>query len=398
MAIMKQLNICNLYIFIWVLYMFHWQEVGAAFPLLDSLSNVFLGFNLLISIYYSFIFWVKYKQNAIFKCINLLILSFVIYGFFSILERDYVGIGGRHINSGTYLIGALRTFLPIYTCFIFTTLGYITEKTIRLWSWVFFAQCIYIYFVSRFVIFGLNYGDFGELITNNTAYLFVSAFPLIYFHKNKPIIQYVLIAILLFFTITSIKRGAILIVTIATFYFFMHTLKKATFKIKLLTVVVLLALVYAGIDVVADLYENSDTFQHRVETTFEGNSSGRDKIASILFNIYINSDIIHLILGYGADGTLDVLAYAHNDWLEMLFDQGIWGLLLFFSFWILLFEQWKKQEVNKNSLAFFLGLWLICNFTRTFFSMWYSMANIMVTMPLGYYFATLDSEKRKLLK
>ncbi len=48
-----------------------------------------------------------------------------------------------------------------------------------------------------------------------------------------------------------------------------------------------------------------------------------------------------------------------------------------------------KQEINKNSLAFFLGLWIICNFTRTLFSMWYSMANIMVTMPLGYYFATL---------
>ena len=378
--------------------MFHWQDVGAAFPLLDSLSNVFLGFNLLISIYYSFVFWSKYKQNEIFKCINILILSFVIYGLFSIVERDYVGIGGRHINSGTYLIGALRTFLPIYTCFVFTTLGYITEKTIRLWSWAFFVQCIYIYFVSRSVYLGLDTSDFGELRTNNTAYLFVSVFPLVYFHKNNTLIQYILIAILLFFTITSIKRGAILIVTLATFYFFMHTLKKSTFKIKLLTVAALLTIVFAGIDVVTNLYENSDTLQHRIEATLSGDTSGRDKIANHLLEIYTNSDIRHLIFGFGADGTLGYGKYAHDDWLEMLFDQGIWGLLLFLSFWILLFKHWKTQEKNKTNLAFFLGLWLICNFTRTFFSMWYSMANIMVTMPLGYYFATLDSEKRKLLK
>ena len=394
----KLLNICNLYIFIWVLYIFHWQDVGQAFPLLDSLSNVFLGFNLLISIYYSLVFWLKYKQNAIFKSINILILSFVIYGLFSIVERDYVGIGGMHINSGTYLIGALRTFLPIYTCFVFTKLGYITEKTIRLWSWVFFAQCIYIYFVSRFVTLGLNSGDFGELRTNNTAYLFVSAFPLIYFHKDNPIIQYILIAIILLLTIAGLKRGAILIVFLATLYFFKHTLNESSIKIKLLSITVLLIFIVQGINIVTNLYENSDVFQHRIESTLEGNTSRRDIIAMHLLEIYTNSDIRHLIFGFGADGTLGYGSYAHNDWLEMLFDQGIWGLLLFFSFWILLFKQWKKQEINKNSLAFFLGLWLICNSTRTLFSMWYSMANIMVTMPLGYYFANLYSEKRKLLK
>lgn len=398
MAIFKQLNICNLYIFIWVLYMFHWQDVGAAFPLLESLSNVFLGFNLLISIYYSLVFWLKYKQNAIFKSINILILSFVIYGLFSIVERDYVGIGGRHINSGTYLIGALRTFLPIYTCFVFTTLGYITDKTIRLWSWAFFVQCIYIYFVSRSVYLGIDTGDFEELRTNNTAYLFVSVFPLIYFHKNKPLIQYILIAIILFFTITGLKRGAILIVTLATLYFFMHTLKTSTFKIKLLTVAVLLVVVFGGIDVVTNLYENSDTFRYRVESTLEGNVSHRDQIARNLLEIYSNSDIRHLLFGFGADGTLGYGNYAHNDWLEILFDQGIWGLTIFICFWFVFLKHWRNQIVEKNDFAFFLGLWIICNLTRTFFSMWYSMANIMVTLPLGYYIATLDSRKRTLLK
>lgn len=396
MAIFKQLNICNLYIFIWVLYIFHWQDVGKAFPLLDSLSNVFLGFNLVISIFYSILFWNRYRQNTLFRCINIILFSFVLYGIYSILNREKIGIYGMEIQSGTYLIGALRTFLPIYTCYVFTKLGYITEKTIRLWSWVFFVQCVFIYFVSRSVYLGLDTSDFGELRTNNTAYLFVSVFPLIYFHKNNTLIQYILIAILLFFTITGIKRGAILVVTLATLYFFMHTLKTSTFKIKLLTVAVLLVLVFAGIDVVTNLYENSDTFQYRIEATLSGDTSGRDQIANNLINIYMNSDIRHLIFGFGADGTLSYGNYAHNDWLEMLFDQGIWGFTLYLFFWLIILKYWKSHSKSKSNLAFFLGLWIICNFTKTFFSMWYSMANIYVTMPLGYYLATLDIKNIKI--
>jgi len=373
-----------------MLYIFHWQDVGKAFPLLEALSNAFLGINLLISIYFTFVFWLKFKQSTVFKCINLLLFIFVMYGILSIATRDYVVcVDGSRIKSGTYLISFLRSFLPIYTFFVFTILGYITEKTIRLWSWVFFAQCIYIYFVSRSVYLGLNSSDFGELLTNNTAYLFVSAFPLIYFHKNRPVVQYILIALLLFFTITGLKRGAILIIVLATLYFFMHTLRKASVKIKVLSIVALLLIVFSGLNVVSDLYENSATFQHRIESTLAGNSSGRDKIAAHLLGIYSNSDIINLVFGFGADGTLKYGNYAHNDWIEILFDQGILGLTIFLSFWFIMYKYWRKQVKRNSDMAFFLGLWLICNFSRTTFSMWYSMANIMVTMPLGYYFATI---------
>lgn len=391
----EYLNICNLYIFIWVLYIFHWQNVGNAFPLLEAMSNEFLGINLIISIYYTLVFMSKYKQNAIFKSINILLISFIIYGIVSIVGRDFISKNGTRIDSGTYLIGALRTFLPIYTCFVFTKLGYITEKTIRFWSWIFFVQCIYIFFISRFVYLGIESGDFAEIRTNNTAYLFVSVFPLIYFHKNRPIIQYILIAIALFLAIMSVKRGAVLIVALATLYFFMHTLKNASGKIKLLSIVALFVLLVLGIDIVENLYENSNVFQHRVESTLEGNTSSRDVIAKELLNIYWNSDIGHIILGFGADGTLDFFTFAHNDWLEMLFDQGILGFVLYLCFWTIILKHWKNQSVSKNNLVFFLGLWIICNLTRTFFSMWYSVANIYVTMPFGYYLAYIYMDKQK---
>ena len=398
MEIKKYLNICNLYLFIWALYMFHWQEVGPAFPVLNSLSNVFLGFNLLLSIYFSFVFLTKYRQKPLYKTLNLLLASLVIYGFFSYIERDYVGINGVKIKSGTYMIAALRTFLPIYTCFIFTKLGYITSKTIRFWFFIFFIQSINIYIISRSVDLGLEMYDLDQMRTNNRGYLFVSLFPLLFFFKEKPVFQYVCITIMLFLTIISVKRGAILTISLATICFFLHQFSKVSYSKKILAVFVFAILIIQGSNFVENLYESSNVFQTRYESTMEGSSSGRDVIAANLLEIYLSSDIRHVIFGFGADGTLGFGLYAHNDWLEILFNQGIVGLVLYFFFWFQLLRLWRKGRKNGQDINFLMTMWLLCNFPKSLFSMWYSMANIIITMPLGYYLAKKYSENRKLLK
>ena len=144
----KIFNICNIYIFIWILYMFHWQNLGSLFPALDSISNLLLAINLAISIYYSFVFWNKYKQVPIFISINILLISMIIYGILSLIGFNLIDTfmhKEADINSGTYLISALRTFLPIYTFYIFTKKGYITEKYISNLVWIFLPLCIFIF-------------------------------------------------------------------------------------------------------------------------------------------------------------------------------------------------------------------------------------------------------------
>lgn len=389
-------NICTLYIFLWVLYFFHWQEVGEAFPILNSLSNLFLGINLLISIYYFVHFLTTYKQTPLFKALNILLISLVMYGFFSYFERDYVGINGVKIKSATYMIGALRTFLPIYACIMFTKLGYINEKVIRLWFWVFFVQSIIIFFISRVVDLGLDMYNMDDLRTNNRGYLFVNLFPLLAFFKEKSWLQYVSIAFMLILTIISVKRGAILIISLATIYFILHQFKKVSYSKKFAILIVFSIIVVQTTSFVENLYANSSVFQNRFESTMEGNSSGRDRIAKNLIEIYSSSDIRHLLFGFGADETLSYGLYAHNDWLEILFNQGIIGFVLYFLFWINLFLLWKKEK--DGDLRFLMALWLLCNIPKSMFSMWYSMANIFVTIPLGYYLAKKCTCDRRLFK
>ena len=193
----------------------------------------------------------------------------------------------------------------------------------------------------------------------------------------------------MFFTVLSIKRGAILVSSLAFIYMLLFALKNSSPSKKIATLVLFIALVGYGSIVIERMYENSVVFQHRVEHTLEGRTSGRDEIAENLLNIYLNSNILHLLFGYGADGTLKVGNYAHNDWLEMLFDQGVLGFVAYFIFWISVFRLWRREMIKKSDLGLFIGLIFICSFTKTLFSMWYSMANIFITMPLGYCLAQI---------
>ena len=377
--ISKYLNICNFYIAFWLLYNIHWNSVGEFFPRINALSNLFLAINLVISIYCTIKVLQKFMSIPLLKVTSCLVTLFVIYGVFSLFEGSSPVRGT--IDRGTYLIGALRTFLPIYTFFLFSKMGYITEKSIRIWFWVFLAQTLFIFMLFRDAM-GLE--EMDEMRTNNRGYLFVYLFPYLFFFREKPIIQYILIALFMIGALFSLKRGAILCTALAVSFFFWIQMAHLSVKRKALVLIIFFVFLVYGTRLVVHMYENSIVFQHRVENTLDGNTSGRDVIADNLLEIYSNSNIFHVIFGFGADGTLHYGNYAHNDWLEMLFDQGLVGFFVYLSFWFIFFSLWRKEVQRKSSIAFFLGLLFICNFPKTLFSMWYSNANMFITMLLGY--------------
>lgn len=376
----KIFNICNLYIIIWLLYNFHWNDVGDVFPIMESLSNIFLAINLGISLLCTFIVIFKYPSNSFRRNTSILLFLFVVYGLLHLLFDNDIMI--RNINKGSYLIGAMRTFLPIYTFFLFTKLGYLTEDLIKFWVWIFLIETIIIY-----LSFGgyLENDDIYELGTNNRGYLFVSLLPLIYFYRNKPWVQYVLLSILIAFTVYSMKRGAILTTLLCSIFFFWDKTKNVHTSKKILVLTIFMILVGIGSQLIEVLYSQSDFFQKRVSDTLEGNSSNRDLIVSSLLSKYANGNPLSWLFGFGANATIrDIGIEAHNDWVEVLYNQGLLGFCAFINFWIVWFLLWRKQESNNTELSLLVGLLFLSNFPRTLFSMWYSNANMFVTLPLGF--------------
>ena len=385
----KFINICNIYIFIWLLYNFHWNDVDETFPILDSLSNVFLAINLGISLFCTFEVIFRYPSNSFRRNTSILLSLFVIYGIFHLLFDNNIG----DINKGAYLIGALRTFLPIYTFFLFTKLGYLTEDLIKLWVWVFLLESIVIYFS-----FGgyLKNDDLYELSTNNRGYLFVSLLPFIYFYRNRPWLQYVFLSIIIAFTVYSMKRGAILIILLCSVFFFWNKTKNVPISQKILVLAIFLILAVTGSQLIEVLYYQSDFFQKRISDTLEGNSSNRDIIVSNLLNKYANGNLLSWLFGFGANATIrDIGIEAHNDWIEVLYNQGLLGFCAFLNFWLVWFLLWRRQDYNHSELSLLIGLLFLSSFPRTLYSMWYSSANMFVTLPLGFCLAHIYSNSPK---
>lgn len=386
----KLFNISNLYIIVWLLYNFHWNDVGAQYPVLEILSSVFLAINLVISLVCTYIVISKYKSNDFFRYSNVVLVLFVIYGTSHILfDTDF-----NNIDKGSYLIGSLRTFLPIYTFFLFTKLGYITEGAIKFWFWIFLAETILIYLSYRVV---LDVGGMDELRTNNRGYLFVTLLPFLYFFRNKSWLQYIIMSLIVAFTVFSIKRGAILVAALTTIYFFWKKFSNVAISKKIIVLISFSILLSIGSHFAEGLYNNSDVFQRRVESTLEGDTSNRDIIVLNLLDKYSNGNIFNILFGFGADSTLKEGLFAHNDWVEVLYNQGLLGLFFYFCLWLVWFKIWRKQESMHTELSLLIGLIFVSNFPKTFYSMWYSNANMFVTLPIGYFLALLYQEKKKIV-
>ena len=254
---------------------------------------------------------------------------------------------------------------------------------------LYFILSLYFYDQNQYLRFG---EEADELFTNNTGYLFATLFPFVYFFKKNQIIQYVILAILFIFTILAIKRGAILVALVCILCFIINQFKsnKKTRFPKLYTFFLVTIFIVIIAKFSYDTYVESDSFQYRIEQTLRGNDSLRGELRREMLDAFIlNSNFIRTFFGFGADGTLKIAPnYAHNDWLEMLIDQGFIGLLSYFLFWISFLSTWKKFD--RLSVEYrIIEMIIYSGIIRTFFSMWYSNTNIFVALPLGFCLAQL---------
>ena len=388
-------NICNIYLLIWVLYAFHWHMTGR-FPLVEKFSNALLGLNLVVSIYYFFYVHIKYYLPKVLYALDFLLGLLVIYGICSIMFGGDIVIkfSGSRINNASFLIGALRSFLPFYAFYAFSLRGWLSEKSVKIWGAIIMLQYLFIFTrSSRAMAWGLgNY-------VSGSAYLFSTMFPYVFLLKGRKIWGFAGVAFISLMVLFGVKRGAILIAVLFILYYIWMNFKNSTSVMsKVGVLVVVSAFLFVGVKYVSDFYERSSYFQRRVEQTEEGGASGRDQIASNIWRVYsTESNIWQMLFGYGADGSLKVgVNYAHNDWLEVLIDMGLVGFVAYLVFWISLILQWKRLKYNRLMYAI-LGGAIVVMLPRSMFSMLFSNLEVSISMLMSYVLA-LSWQKQNLLE
>ena len=234
----------------------------------------------------------------------------------------------------------------------------------------------------------------GDETTVNASTIFLMLLPLLFCVKKR-VVSLVLFCVCLFFLIAGAKRGNILAAVIPSILFLWMLFKenkKNVFKISVLIIAVAAIAVWAK-----DLILSNDYLLRRYEQTLEGNTSGRDVIYSTMWNMWYGTDnIVNLLFGYGYNGTFlysPMHTFAHNDWLEILVDFGLLGVLLYAALFISFVRLCSKLDKGYPRIVCLaiVSIW----FMKTLYSMGFSDESLaLMAIPFGCLYSGYFNDRR----
>lgn len=235
-------------------------------------------------------------------------------------------------------------------------------------------KILYVYMLSGLALFILFiYSFFGlsriQGIYKSTCYYTCCMFPFYMLAKNN-IYKFLGIAICLVPSILVAKRGPFIGITAAVVAYYILSMKESVNKSKLIisTAIVLVLVNYALKNLDTDLLE-------RIATMDEDQGSGRLDIFSAVISAISNNTFFEHLFGHGVykqyatQGDLS----AHNDFLEMYWNYGLLGFVMYISLIVKLFKIDKlyhryKLESRPAFFASLLQFVLMSLFTNMIFA------------------------------
>ena len=376
-----------LYIFLWTVYSLQ----GTLYSHGSVISVASLALVMVLSIYYYCYVNVRYKLPAPLKILSVLVGIWTLYGLEPILSRN--GQSAFLVQPFSYLKSIYMSLLPVYAFYFFTKKGIITEDSLRRLFMLFLVLAIFSFYDYRATALNAVVGD-REEVTNNAGYVVVSLLPLIPVFWRRPFWQYTLLGICLVFVLIGMKRGAIIAGALSAIWIISNSFRQARsvgkrkrWRNVLVRVVATIAVVSVVVYAIQYMLTTSDYFNWRLENTIEGNYSGREVMYDAYFNWFMSQDgVLRILFGNGANATLRYFSnFAHNDWLELLIDNGVIVTLLYAAYWLTMIAMLLRGKYGSTPMLM-LGCFVIIYLLKTVVSMSYNSTTVYAACAIGYVF------------
>lgn len=385
-----QLNFANFYVLLLVFnaYSHLIGEDGIFITQIISIINILVSFYCIIKLNNS-----RYRNSYI-KLLKRLLILFSVYGIWLIITNDVqiTSVSGYiKVKSYWYLMEIYSSILPIFSIYYFSIKNYFRKETLVVWLFIFMLLIPIIFIKSAESIGNDITSIFTTNRTSNIGYAFVAIIPAISLFNNKLIYQFLIFAYCMAFTLICMKRGPIIICLLCLIVFVYYKIKNVSLDKRIIIFVFLSILLYVSISFIMELVGNNAYFMSRIEDTIEGGTSGRDSIYSILIDYYFHkANIFQQLFGLGAYGTLKISHnLAHNDWLEILIGQGLFGVLLYTNYWLCFYKKIKRNRINQE-VYLAMTLFFIIYSLKTLFSMSINDIYVFSSLFFSYYLAQSD--------
>lgn len=286
-------------------------------------------------------------------------------------------------GSGNFFTTLLQS---TFWCWIYYVANVIChDKNLSFGNYDKFTLALAIAFALAFFIHHRTSASDSELEGDNSVFFVLLMIPWISLVSNNSK-RWLATILIVLCSIVSLKRSAIIIglSSSALIYFrdFLWRRKKSVATLFGAVIIVMLA-----VGIMYTQSETIDKVSQRFEQVEDDGGSGRDVIYADVINRYEQGSIIQKVFGRGfdsvrRDSTFFVPVSAHNDFLEVLYDFGIIGFVIYVMIHLSLIK-WNIRLVRQRSpLGFPVMISYVCFIVM-------SMVSHLVLYPT--YFAILVS-------
>ena len=339
-----------------------------------KLSGIYL---LLFNLFCSFCV-IQRKQHSILFAVILAFAGWVFF-LWLISVKGYTVLGEK-VSTFSMVQHIVIVVTSLFSFYYISNGGHF--KKIVLMAFTMIIAALYVYNILHFDVTTLGEGEFNFASANNKAYSLVALFPFLLLFWNKKWLMIILMVASLVFIVFCLKRGAMLCIAaylIVTFYMIIK-LNKRRHKYQLLTKIIIAIIIGAFVYAFIDTYNENEFLQKR----FDHGSEGREAIYTKIFTGIVNSNLLEMVIGHGPLSTVTVAGnYAHNDWLEVIYDFGIPGIILFVLIPVAMFRFYKRYTLEEELAGILICVLYIV--LRSSFSMCiYELDSLLTFGYMGY--------------
>ncbi len=230
------------------------------------------------------------------------------------------------------------------------------------------AAFILIAAMARFYNSGANLEDKGAVAD---AYYILGMFPLILAYTSKKWIMLPIVVCSVTVAFSGKRAGLLALAVILSIYFFtaisktnMHLLK----RIGLFVVIAIAVIALYNLLLYVDSAYNMRLFE-RMESLSSDGGSGRDRIWARTISSLREFNVLELLTGKGKGSVREIVGIqAHNDFLSVMHEHGIFSMLFYIVYFILLIRDAISMYRNKYPYAHLFLMSVVCSLFIAMFS------------------------------
>lgn len=302
---------------------------------------------------YAFLIFILQNDKYFFRFnfwLTLFIVMITFYIFFNVTQ----------LNNYSKVLFSL---LPFYVFYNVSKLGISIEKNLQKFCIIMVIVSVYDLYTGFFQ----RQEEFGELmnVADNISYHILAIMVIITTLKQKKI-NYILLIISFIAIIFSLKRGAIVASTILVVNYIFQNIKNSKSSLNKIKVITIISFFISSLVIVLSKY--SEILLYRFIREENTTGSGRTDNYIGIINDWLEFPLINKIFGRGFFSFDNGISYAHSDWFQLLYDHGVFGIIIFTGILISLFNFRKRVKIyNQKNYYPFLGAFFVI-FLKSFFS------------------------------